>query len=330
MYSVFLLGMAKKFIHLDCDCFYAAVEMRDNPALVNIPIAIGGKSDRRGVIATCNYPARAFGVRSAMSSVKALQLCPQLHLMPGNMEKYRAASEQIFAIYKEYTPLVETLSLDEAYLDVSQASQCQGSATLIAEEIRARVKSEVGITVSAGVAPAKFLAKVASDWNKPDGLFVLRPKDVELFLETLPVSKLSGVGKKTAQRMHRLGLDTCGQLKQRSLEELTGLFGKFGQRLYDRSRGIDTRGVSTDRVRKSVSVEKTFDTDLPNLSACATQLPSLLERLAIRLQRLEGKASASGIFVKVKFADFSQTTAEQAGAEANLSLFIALLNEAWL
>lgn len=183
----------RKIIHFDADCFYAAVEMRDNPALRGIPLAVGGPADRRGVIATCNYEARAFGVRSAMPTRRALQLCPQLVIVLPDFARYKSASQAIFNIYREYSDLIEPLSLDEAYVDVSACSAHRGSATLIAREIRARVREETGLVVSAGVAPNKFLAKIASDWNKPDGLYVIRPQDVDAFVAQLPVEKLFGV-----------------------------------------------------------------------------------------------------------------------------------------
>jgi DNA polymerase-4 len=179
----------RKIIHVDCDCFYAAIEMRDNPALRDIPLAVGGQPDSRGVIATCNYIARRFGVHSAMSSARALRLCPQLLILPPDMARYRAASQQIMAIYERYTPLIEPLSLDEAYLDVSTQPHEQGSATRMAAAIRRQIQAEVGITASAGIAPNKFLAKIASDWNKPDGQFVIRPQDVDAFVLQLPVEK---------------------------------------------------------------------------------------------------------------------------------------------
>ena len=187
----------RKIIHCDCDCFYAAVEMRDDPSLVNLPIAIGGKSDRRGVVATCNYKARHFGVHSAMPTGQALKLCPDLVVIPGTMAKYRETALQIRQIFYRYTDKVEPLSLDEAYLDVTDCTECQGSATLIAQQIRAQIATEVGVTASAGVAPNKFLAKVASDLNKPDGQFVITPEEVDDFVQKLEVKRIFGVGKVT-------------------------------------------------------------------------------------------------------------------------------------
>ena len=202
----------RKIIHCDCDCFYAAVEMRDDPSLRDLPIAIGGKSDRRGVVATCNYRAREYGVRSAMPTGQALKLCPDLVVVPGTMAKYREAAQQIRQIFYRYTDKVEPLSLDEAYLDVTDCTECQGSATLIAQEIREVIAREVGVTASAGIAPNKFLAKVASDLNKPDGQYVITPPEIDAFVETLKVKRISGVGKVTNEKLRRLGIETCGDL----------------------------------------------------------------------------------------------------------------------
>lgn len=304
--------------------------MRDNPALADIPIAVGGSADRRGVISTCNYLAREFGVRSAMPTARALKLCPNLTVIPGNIEKYRQASQQIMAIYRDYTDLIEPLSLDEAFLDVSDSEHCRGSATLIAEEIRARIKAEVGITASAGVAPSKFLAKIASDWNKPDGLCVIKPDEVEGFVETLPVEKIFGVGEKTAARLHKLGVQTCGDLRGYTLAQLVDHFGRFGKRLYELCRGIDERPVKTSRVRKSISVENTFSQDLPDLPSCLAQLPELLANLERRFEKHRKERSITGAVVKLKFDDFTQTTAEHAADRVEMAHFEALMQEAWL
>jgi len=321
--------MQRKVIHCDCDCFFAAVEMRDNPEFSEIPLAIGGRSDRRGVIATCNYPAREFGVRSAMSTANALKLCPNLLVIPGNMAKYKEVSQQIMSIFLDYTSLIEPLSLDEAFLDVTGAEHHSGSATLIAEEIRLRVKSEVGITISAGVAPNKFLAKIASDWRKPDGLYVITPNQVEDFLVTLPVSKISGVGQKTAEKLSDLGIVTCADLRTKSLIDLVERFGKFGKRLFDLARGIDHRPVKTSRVRKSISVEHTYPTDLQTIEQCLSQLPMLLEELEQRYSKYQETRAVAGVVVKVKFYDFVQTTAENTVTLPDLAHFRQLLCDAY-
>lgn len=300
----------RKVIHCDCDCFYAAVEMRDDPSLRGKPLAVGGRPDQRGVVATCNYEARKFGIRSAMATSQALQRCPGLIVMPPAMDKYRAASKQILAIYRDYTDLVEPLSLDEAYLDVTDSPHFQNSATLIAQEIRQRIFDTVGITASAGIAPNKFLAKIASDWNKPNGQFVIRPHEVEDFVAALPVDKLFGVGKVTAMKLKKLGIFTCADLREWTLPQLQQHFGKFGGSLYELSRGIDRRQVSPSRERKSVSVEETYVTDLPDLEACRRELEPLIELLRQRVRRAQAERNIHKLFVKIRFADFRRTTAE--------------------
>lgn len=318
----------RKILHSDADCFYAAVEMRDNPALRGIPIAVGGSADRRGVIATCNYEARAYGVRSAMSTAMALKRCPHLTLVRGRMDAYKAVSTQIFDIYRRYTDLIEPLSLDEAYMDVSDSSACQGSATRMAEAIREAVKQEVGLTVSIGVAPNKFLAKVASDWNKPDGMKVILPHEIDAFVLDLPVTKLHGVGQRTAERLHAQGLYTCGDVRRQSLHSILERNGSFGQRLWDLAHGRDERSVKVTRQRKSVSTETTFAEDLPDLEHCQARLPELIEDLQQRFSRLSGYR-IDGAVVKVKFNDFQQTTAEHSHRQPGATQFNELLIEAW-
>ncbi|MBD8575890.1 DNA polymerase IV [Pseudomonas syringae] len=319
----------RKIIHIDCDCFYAAIEMRDNPKLANIPLAVGGSADRRGVIATCNYEARAFGVRSAMSSHHALKLCPDLTIVKPRMDAYKEASREIHTIFRDYTDLIEPLSLDEAYLDVSESTRFDGSATRIAQDIRRRVSNQLHITVSAGVAPNKFLAKIASDWKKPNGLFVITPAQIEDFVAALPVSKLHGVGKVTADKLARLGVVSCHDLLAWKKLALVREFGSFGERLWSLARGIDERVVHNDNRRQSISVENTYDTDLPDLSSCLERLPELIQTLETRMQRLDGQYRPGKPFVKVKFHDFTQTTLEQAGAGRDLGSYQHLLAQAF-
>ena len=318
----------RKIIHVDCDCFYAAIEMRDDPRLSRQPVAVGGAADRRGVIATCNYEARAFGVRSAMPSHQALKLCPDLLILKPRMDAYKQASRDIHAIFRDYTEQIEPLSLDEAYLDVSHCQQHAGSATRIAREIQQRVWQDVRITVSAGVAPNKFLAKIASDWKKPNGLFVITPEEVAVFVAELPVGKLHGVGKVTAERMARMGIRTCGDLRQWERLLLLREFGSFGERLWQLARGHDERAVQPNSRRQSVSVEHTYDQDLPDLRACLARLPALLEELEGRLGRMDSSYRADKPFVKLKFQDFTQTTLEQAGAGRDLNSYSRLLGAA--
>lgn len=319
----------KKIIHCDADCFFAAVEMRDDPSLRYRPIAVGGNSDQRGVISTCNYEARAFGVRSAMSSAMAKKLCPDLLILPHRMDAYKEASVQMRHIFYEYTELVEPLSLDEAFLDVTNSEHCEGSATRIAEQIRQRVYDELKLTVSAGVAPNKFLAKIASDWKKPNGLFVITPKAVDSFVLQLPVNKIFGVGKATAARLADINVKTCADLRRYSVFELKQRFGQLGLRLFELCRGIDEREVSASRRRKSLSVENTFPQDLPSLISCLNHLPGLLQQLASRLRRLDDSYLMVKIFVKIKFSDFSQTTIECGSTSLVATEFQQLCRDAY-
>lgn len=325
----------RKIIHCDCDCFYAAVEMRDDPSLACVPLAVGGSAERRGVVATCNYLAREFGIHSAMPMARAVRLCPSLVVAPPDFTKYRAVSQQIRDIFHAFTDRVEPLSLDEAFLDVSDATDFSGSATLIAEQIRRQIKREVGITVSAGVAPNKFLAKIASDWNKPDGLFVITPDEIDAFVEKLSVAKLFGVGKVTEKRLNDLGVSTCGDLRTVALAELMERFGVMGQRLYELCRGEDQRQVRTDRQRKSLSVETTFVTDLADVDACLGPLAELFDKLSGRHGKLDS-AQQSEIkrqtrqFLKMRFDDFTVTTIErQLTGGLTLSGYEKLCEEAW-
>ncbi|MHB0841251.1 DNA polymerase IV [Stutzerimonas nitrititolerans] len=315
----------RKIIHVDCDAFFAAIEMRDDPSLANRPMAVGGLAEQRGVIATCNYEARAYGVRSAMASAHALKLCPDLLIVRPRREAYREASQEIHTIFRTYTDLIEPLSLDEAFLDVTGCEHFAGSATRIAQDIRRRVWQQLRITVSAGVAPNKFLAKIASDWKKPDGLFVITPAQVDEFVLGLPVTKLHGVGRVTAEKLQRMGIRTCADLRARNRLDLLRDFGSFGERLWGLAHGIDERPVQVESRRQSVSVENTYDRDLPDLAACLERLPELLQELTRRMARLDSRYRPSKPFVKLKFHDFTQTTLEQSGAGLELEDYADLL-----
>ena len=301
----------RKIIHIDADAFYASVEIRENPQLAYKAIAVGGEPSRRGVIATCNYIARMHGIHSAMASSQAVRLCPDLVIVPPNFKLYKQVSENIREIMLRYTDTIEPLSLDEAYLDVSDVETHDGSATRIAEAIREDVKKELSICVSAGVAPNKFLAKIASDWKKPDGLFVITPSQVDDFVLTLPVNKINGVGKVTTRKLHDLGVQTCGDLQELALTTLSEKFGKYGARLYELSRGIDQRPVQVSRSRKSLSVEHTFSKDLHNEQDIENKAPKLYQELCERAEKLKPDEKINKRFVKVKFSDFTQTTLEE-------------------
>jgi DNA polymerase IV len=318
----------RKIIHIDMDCFFAAVEMRDFPELRDKPIAVGGSSERRGVISTCNYEARRFGVRSAMASAYALKLCPDLVLVPGRMQVYKEVSQQLRRIYARYTQLVEPLSLDEAYLDVSHCTLYQGSATRIAAAIRADILNETGLTASAGIAPVKFLAKIGSDMNKPNGQFVITPQMIDEFMLTLPLAKIPGVGKVTAQRLADMGLETCGQLQAFPAARLVQALGKFGLVLTERAKGIDDRQISPGRERKSVGVETTLARDIFTLEQCQQVLPGLIQELGARMARGAKDRQIHKQVVKLKFSDFKQTTIEHRSDTLSMKLFHELLSQA--
>lgn len=320
----------RKIIHVDMDCFFAAVEMRDNPALRDIPIAIGGSRVQRGVISTANYPARKYGVRSAMPTAMALKLCPHLTLLPGRFEAYREASHQIREIFSRYTSLIEPLSLDEAYLDVTDSPHCYGSATLMAEEIRRTIFRETQLTASAGIAPVKFLAKIASDLNKPDGQYVIAPADVPAFLRTLPLSKIPGVGKVSAAKLEKLGLRTCEDVQNSDLAMLLKRFGKFGRVLWERSQGIDARHISSDRLRKSVGVERTLIEDIHEWEECEAIInQQLYPELERRLSKIKPDLLIARQGVKLKFADFQLTTQEHVWPRLNKDDLLATARKTW-
>lgn len=300
------MGIIRKIIHLDMDAFYASVELRERPELAGQPVAVGGQS-RRGVLTTCNYEARRFGVRSAMPVFQALECCPHLVLLPVRFDLYRQESRRIHAILREVTPLVEPLSLDEAFLDVTGLAQ---PATEIARALRQQIRTQTGLPASAGIAPNKLLAKIASDWRKPDGQMTIPPERIADFMAELPVRKLWGVGPRSRERLAALGVETCGQLQRFELAELQRKFGSFGASLYRQCRGEDDRPVSSQRERKSLSNERTFAQNLPNRESCEPPLRKLLDELQADLAHHAEGQMISGMFVKVKFEDFRVTTAE--------------------
>jgi DNA polymerase-4 len=297
--------MGRAIIHLDLDAFYASVEVLDNPALRGKPVIVGG-SERRGVVSAASYESRKYGVHSAMPTATAKRLCPQGIFLPVRMERYREVSEKVFSIFRRFTPLVEPLSIDEAFLDVTGCERLFGSAEDVARKIRAAVREETGLTVSAGVAPNKFLAKIASDLGKPDGLTVVPPGQETAFLDPLPVAKLWGVGKVTERELHRRGVRTIGDLRRVPAETLTRAFGAHGEQLHRLAHGTDDRPVETEHDAKSVGHEDTYDHDLRERGAMRRELLSLADRVSARLRRhgLKGKT----VTLKVKYADFVQVT----------------------
>ncbi|MFA0524157.1 DNA polymerase IV [Vibrio sp. 10N.222.52.C3] len=318
----------RKIIHVDMDCFYAAVEMRDNPAYRNRPLAVGGHEKQRGVLSTCNYEARKFGVRSAMPTGKALQLCPNLLVVPGRMSVYVEISKKIREIFSRYTSIIEPLSLDEAFLDVTDSKRCHGSATLIAESIRRDIWNELTLTASAGIAPIKFLAKVASDLNKPNGQFVIPPQDVQSVIDELPLEKIPGVGKVSIEKLHQAGFFTCKDIKESDYRDLLLKFGRQGASLWKRSHGIDDREVIIERERKSVGVERTFTQNISSYAECWQVIEDkLFPELETRLEKASPSKAIIKQGIKLKFADFQQTTIEHIHASLDREHFKELLSE---
>jgi len=318
----------RKIIHIDMDCFYAAVEMRERPELAGQPIAVGG-GNQRGVVTTCNYEARKFGVRSAMPGFMARERCPHLVFLPLRFHLYRAASQQIRQIFRDYTPLVEPLSLDEAYLDVTASSEEGRYAWDIAKEIRAKILMETGLSASAGIAPNKMLAKIASDWRKPNGQFAILPEQVQKFMTTLPVRKIWGIGPKSAERFAGLGIHTCADLQKMTLPEMILKFGKWGEALYHLCRGEDTREVQPHRISKSGSNETTFNNNLVSLEECLNAITTLATELIDELRQKAPERKIRKAFVKVKFADFTRTTKECLCSEPSPEIYQTLVAEAF-
>lgn len=295
----------RKIIHVDMDCFFAAVEVKHNSELLKKPIAVGGRADRRGVIATASYEARKFGVRSAMSTAYALRLCPDLILVHPKFSLYTEESIKIREIFKRYTDKIEPLSLDEAYLDVTDNTDFNGSATLLAKKIRQTVLMERGLTASAGIANNKFLAKVCSDLRKPNGQVTIPPDQNSSFTAKLPVGKIWGVGKKTEERMHKLGFKTCGDLRSLQLLEAQRLFGSMGDYIYRLCRGEDDREVKTSSVRKSFSVERTFERDLSTKNEIIAGFQKVYIEFQTRIEKSRFKdAKIKGVHLKLKTHDF--------------------------
>jgi DNA polymerase-4 len=318
----------KKIIHIDMDCFFAAVEMRDFPEYRGKPMAVGGKLKQRGVISTCNYEARAFGVRSAMPTAQARQLCPALIVRPGRMPVYQQVSRQIHEILRRYTEHIEPLSLDEAYLDVSCSPLCHGSATLIADAIRNDIWHELQLTASAGIAPIKYLAKVASDMNKPNGQYVITPDGMQSFIDALPLEKIPGVGKVTLEKLHRSGFYVGADIRNTDYRRLLQNFGRIGASLWKKCHGEDERQVTSQRERKSVGVERTLIQNIKTYDECWRLIESqLYPELERRLSKLDSRRDIIKQGIKMKFADFQLTTIERIQDKLVLEDFKPLLQD---
>ena len=293
-------------IHLDMDAFFASVELRERPELAGLPVVVGGSATGRGVVSAASYEARKFGVFSAMPVVKALRLCPDLICLPGNIDLYVSVSRQINEIFYRYTPEIEPLSLDEAFLDVSASEKLFGTAEEIALKIKADIKNECQLIVSAGVAPNKFVAKIASDIDKPNGFVVVQPGEVQDFLDPLPIKRIWGVGKKTEQKLHQAGIQTVYDVRCKQPEWLMQQFGKLGDHIYRLAHGLDKRKVISDAKAKSISSETTFESDIRNKEVLLAVLSQLSEQVAVRLR--ERGVKGSTVSIKIRFHDFRTIT----------------------
>lgn len=307
----------RKIIHIDMDAFFAAVEQRDNPQYRNKPLIVGGKPASRGVVCTCSYEARRYGVHSAMPSSHAYRLCPQAIFVTPRFSAYQEASNSIRKIFAQYTSIIEPLSLDEAYLDVSDTRLCKGSATLIAREIKAKIKQQTDLTASAGISYNKFLAKIASDMDKPDGLYLITPEQGEEFAANLPVHQFHGIGQATYKKMQALGIETGRDLQSYSLLSLRQYFGKAGEHYYHICRGIDLRPVNNHRVSQSIGVEVTFPEDIFEGGEVMTQLQLLLKQALSKL--VEKNLNARTLTVKIKYHNFVQITRSRTISSSLLS-----------
>ena len=296
----------RRILHVDMDAFYASVEQRDNPSLRGKPVAVGGQANRRGVVAAASYEARAFGVRSAMSMAKAVTLCPSLVIVPPDFARYKAASTAIFAIYRDVTPLVEPLSLDEAYLDVTSNNWNEPLATAVAKRLKERIRETTGLTASAGVAPNKFLAKIASGWKKPDGLTVIPPDRVEPFLQRLPVDALWGVGPVTAKKLRARGITRLVDVRAIDERVLREAVGSMADWLRQLATGVDDRPVIAHRETKSSGSENTYPEDLTDLHAIRAEIEEMARQSAVWLQRRE--LFARTVTIKVRYSDFTTIT----------------------
>jgi DNA polymerase-4 len=321
----------RKIIHIDMDAFYASVEQRDFPEFQGEPLIVGGAPDKRGVVAACSYEARKYGIHSAMPSSRAYRLCPQAVFQRPRFEVYRQVSTEIAEVFKEYTDKIEPLSLDEAYLDVTDSDMHRGSATLIARSIKQNIKNRTKLTASAGVSYNKFLAKIASDMDKPDGLHVIKPEQGAAFIEQLPIGKFYGIGKATEAKMRALDIHTGLQLKRWSREKLASRFGKTGNYYFEIAQGIDNRPVLSTRIRKSIGTETTFERDIGDKQQMMIVLNELAQKVVQSMSRRN--LHAKTLTIKVKYADFTQVTRSQTmeegfnDSQAILSILPCLLDK---
>ena len=304
------------------DSFFASIEIRDNPNLQNKPVAVGGKANERGVLTTCNYLARKYGLHSAMSSKTAIQLCKELIILPVDITKYRKISKEIFKIFKCYSRKIEPVSIDEAFLDVSESGYCQGDPEEMAKQIRSCIKADFGITASAGISSNKLIAKICSDWKKPDNQFSICDDEIQNFIKTVSLKSIPGIGKVNFKKCKTLNMTSCSDMQKISKDELIRIFGSYGYTLFNLVRGIDNREVETSRTRKSISVEDTFLHDLNDTTLCVQQLSILYTKLIERCKSSNVNTNdVREIFLKIKFNDFETITRQKKSLKIELNEF---------
>ena len=312
----------RKIIHIDMDSFFASIEIRDNPSLQNKPVAVGGKANERGVLTTCNYLARKYGLHSAMSSKTAVQLCKDLIILPVDIAKYRKISKEIFKVFKCYSKKIEPVSIDEAFLDVSESGYCQRDPEEMARQIRSCIKSDFGITASAGISSNKLIAKICSDWKKPDNQFSICDDEIQNFIKTVSLKSIPGIGKVNFKKCKDFNMNSCSDMQKMSKDELIKIFGSYGYTLFNLVRGIDNREIETNRIRKSISVEDTFLHDLNDTNSCKQQLSILYTKLIERCKSSNVSTNeVREIFIKVKFNDFEIITRQKKSFKIELNEF---------
>ena len=312
----------RKIIHIDMDSFFASIEIRDNPNLKNKPVAVGGKANERGVLTTCNYLARKYGLHSAMSSKTAIQLCKDLIILPVDIAKYRKVSKEIFKIFKCYSRKIEPVSIDEAFLDVSESGYCQGDPEEMAKQIRACIKADFGITASAGISSNKLIAKICSDWKKPDNQFSICDDEIQNFIKTVSLKSIPGIGRVNFKKCKTLNMTSCSDMQKISKDELIKIFGSYGSTLFNLVRGVDNREIETNRTRKSISVEDTFLHDLNDTTLCIQQMSILYTKLIERCKSSNVNTNdVREIFLKIKFNDFETITRQRKSFKIQLNEF---------
>ncbi len=321
------LWQSRKIIHVDMDSFFASIEIRDKPSLRNKPVAVAGKANERGVLTTCNYIARKFGLHSAMPTKRAVQLCKNLVIVPVDIEKYKKESSEIFKVFKCYSKKIEPVSIDEAYIDVTDSYYCSGNPEIMASQIRSCIKKDFGITASAGISTNKLISKICSDWKKPDNQFSVCDNQISSFIKDVSLKKIPGIGKVNFEKCKNLNMSICKDMYSYTSDDLTELFGSYGKILYNLIRGIDNRELETNRVRKSISVEDTFIRDIESIELCKMNLAELYKKLISRCENLEVPiGQIKDIFIKIKFNNFETITRQVKCNSLNLNKYIELFD----